>query len=108
MSKRRSHQRFEPAQPWHGVLRILRDVIVQPGPGNDLTAYAQVAAVPGETLALDLLSAGARVTLRVTVRDCRPVVVDGAVRHKITLELADAPGMVPQAPDASQVAGLSQ
>jgi hypothetical protein len=106
MSKRRSHQRFEPTQPWQGVLRILRDVIVQPGPGNDLTAFSEAAAVPGETLALDLVSAGARVTLRVAVRDCRPVVLDGGVRHKITLELADAPGATPGADERH--AGLTQ
>ena len=89
MSGRRKHERFAPGQPWDGTIKVLRDVIVQREPGGSLVAIGQVPGVIGEQLILDLAGGGHRVTCRVQVRESRPVIVDGSVRHRIQLDVLE-------------------
>ena len=98
MSGRRKHERFAPGQPWDGTIKVLRDVIVQRGAGGSLVAIGQVPGVIGEHLTLDLAGGGHRVTCRVQVRESRPVIVDGSVRHRIQLDVLEGsrrPEVVP-------------
>ena len=81
-------------------MRVLRDVVVDRIDREELLAISQVPAVAGEEMSLDLVGAGTAIELRVKVLESRPVIIDGAVRHRIrlvvlqpasALELPDSP-----------------
>ena len=96
MSGRRSHHRFAVANPWEGAMRILRDVVVDRTSRDELMAVCHVPGVLGETMTLDLMGGGLTLGLRVRVIESRPVIIAGAVRHRLRLELVAS---------ASEVAG---
>ena len=87
MTDRRSHPRFVVGSPWDGTVRVLRDVMVQRvGPDE----FVAVTLFPGridEEMTLDVVGGGASVGVRVKVIDSAPVIVGGAVRHRIRLSL---------------------
>jgi hypothetical protein len=87
MSGRRSHNRFVVANPWDGAVRVLRDVVVDRTDRNELLAVSQVPGVTGEEMTLDLMGGGVVLALLVKVIESRPIIVDGAVRHRIRLGL---------------------
>jgi len=93
MSGRRSHPRFAVATPWDGAMRVLRDVVIHRSESGELQAVSTQAAIAGEEMTLDLVGGGATIGLKVRVIDSRPVMVDGAVRHRIRLTLLDGPQM---------------
>jgi hypothetical protein len=114
MSGRRSHPRFAVAIPWNGAMRVLRDVVVDRTGRDELLAVSHVPAITGEDMSLDLISAGRNLALKVKVVESRPVIVEGAVRHRIRLVVTDLRalmGVVERAPvaaadpDAPAVAG---
>jgi hypothetical protein len=90
MSGRRSHPRYAVATPWDGAMRVLRDVRIQRTEGDELQAVSQVPGIAGEDMTLDVMGAGTTIGLKVRVIDSRPVMVDGAVRHRIRLALVNA------------------
>lgn len=94
MSGRRSHPRFMVATPWDGAMRVLRDVVIQRADRDELQAVSHVPAVAGENMTLDLMGAGTTLGLRVRVIDSRPVMVEGAVRHRIRLSVLNGQGSV--------------
>ena len=69
-------------------MRVMRDVIVQ-SDANGLIAIGQAPGTVGEVLTLDLAGAGHLVTCRVRVRESRPVILNGRVRHRVCLEVLD-------------------
>ena len=89
MSGRRSHPRYAVATPWDGAMRVLRDVMIQRTETDELHAVSHVAGIAGEEMTLDVMAAGTTIGLKVRVIDSRPVMVDGAVRHRIRLALVD-------------------
>jgi hypothetical protein len=89
MSGRRSHPRFAVAEPWEGTMRVLRDVIVDRLGTEELLAVSQAPGIVGEEMSLDLLGAGHSLRLTVQVIESRPLVVDGAVRHRVRLALVN-------------------
>lgn len=89
MSGRRSHPRFVVAIPWNGAMRVLRDVVVDRTGRDELLAVSHVPAITGEDMSLDLVSAGRSLELKVRVVESRPVIVEGAVRHRIRLVVTD-------------------
>jgi len=94
MSGRRSHPRFAVASPWDGAMRVLRDVVILRSESDELHAVSHVPGISGEEMTLDLIGAGSSLGLKVKVIDSRPMMVEGAVRHRIRLEVkseADAP-----------------
>ena len=93
MSGRRSHPRFAVATPWDGAMRVLRDVVINRGESGELQAVSTQAAIAGEQMTLDLVGGGETIGLKVRVIDSRPVMVDGAVRHRIRLALLDGQRM---------------
>ena len=95
MSGRRSHPRFAVATPWHGAIRILRDVVVNRTGDDELLAVSNAAAVVGEVLSLELMGAGQTAMLKVRVLDSRPVIIDGTVRHRVRLGLVDVQAATP-------------
>ena len=89
MSGRRSHPRYAVATPWDGAMRVLRDVMIQRTETDELHAVSHVAGIAGEEMTLDVMAAGTTIGLKVRVIDSRPVMVDGAVRHRIRLALVN-------------------
>ena len=87
MAGRRSHPRFAVATPWDGAMRVLRDVILHRTGPAELMAVSQTPGLIGEEMTLDVIGGGTSVGLRVKVVDSRPLMVDGAVRHRIRLEV---------------------
>ena len=87
MLGRRSHERFSVAPPVEGTLRVFQDVLIHRSHEGDLIAFAREAGVVGELLALD--EAGEGTIVRVV--ESRPVVMEGAVRHRLRLELYEVP-----------------
>lgn len=90
MSGRRSHPRFAVTNPWGGVIRILRDVVVNRADRDELLAVSNAAAIVGETLSLDLIGGGHALAVKVRVMDSRPVIIDGSVRHRVRLSVVEA------------------
>jgi hypothetical protein len=87
MSGRRSHVRLNLTRAWDGVLRVLRHVmVVQRAERGEFVAISTEPAVVGEALTLDLTADEAQVSLPVRVHETRPVVVDGALRHRLVLQ----------------------
>ena len=106
MTGRRSHPRFAVATPWDGAMRVLRDVVVDRVNREELLAISQAPAVAGEEMSLDLVGAGVTIELRVRVLESRPVIVDGAVRHRIRLTVLP-PASAMEVPDSSVVESAS-
>jgi hypothetical protein len=72
---------------WDGVLRVLRHVmVVQRAERGGFVAISSEPAVVGEALTLDLTADETEVSLPVRVHEARPVVVDGALRHRLVLQ----------------------
>jgi hypothetical protein len=93
MAGRRSHPRYAVASPWEGGLRILRDVVVGRTSTEELMAVCHAPGVTGELMTLDLMGGGISLGFRVRVLESRPVIVAGAVRHRLRL------GMIQPIPD---------
>lgn len=91
MSGRRSHPRFAVATPWDGAMRVLRDVVVDRVERDELLAISHTPAVMGEIMTLDLAGAAGALELKVRVIESRPVIVEGAVKHRIRLGLVQSP-----------------
>lgn len=86
MFGRRSHARFAISGTSEGVLRVLRDVIVQHIGGAELIAISREPGVIGETLALEVAEQDNPFKTIVRVLESRPVVIDGTVRHRLRLQ----------------------
>ena len=87
MTGRRSHPRFGVPNPWQGAIRVLRDVVVDRTSRDEVMAISLAPGVVGEAMTLDLMGGGVALGLRVVVTESRPVIVAGAVRHRIQLAL---------------------
>ena len=103
MSGRRSHPRFAVATPWDGAMRVLRDVTILRSESDELHAVSQVPGISGEEMTLDLMGAGSTLGLKVKVIDSRPMMVEGAVRHRIRLEVRNAEAEAPVVNERSEV-----
>lgn len=86
---RRSHPRFSVVNPWEGTMRVLRDVVVDRNGDSELFAVSLAPGVVGEEMSLELISGVSRRSLRVRVTDSRPVIVAGAVQHRLQLAMLD-------------------
>jgi hypothetical protein len=86
MFGRRSHTRFSVTPSAVGALRVLRDVILQRSGPNEVVAIGREAGVLGEILTLQLAGDDTKLGIAVRVLDSRPIVIDGAVRHRLRLE----------------------
>jgi hypothetical protein len=101
MTGRRSHPRFAVANPWEGAMRILRDVAVDRTSHEEVMAVSQAPGVLGEIMTLDLMGGGVNLAFHVKVLESRPVIVGGALRHRLRL------GLIRPAADAREAAGVA-
>lgn len=104
MFGRRGHVRLNLTTAWNGILRILQDVVVLRGATTgEFVAISREPAVVGESLTLDLTSGDSAIALPVQVEEVRPVMVDGALRHRLVLKrLWSADAGVGPAPAAQE------
>ena len=93
MFGRRSHARFTVTPSVKGVLRVLKDVVVQATQGEDVIAIAGEAGIIGEHLTMELIGRDENIGVLVRVTESRPVMIDGAVRHRLCLRRVDSAGM---------------
>jgi hypothetical protein len=91
MSGRRSYPRFDITPSSEGVLRILRDVVVQRAHDEDLLVIGREAGVVGDVMTLEIAEPGAG-GAEVQVVESLPVIVDGTVRHSLRLRRIANPG----------------
>ena len=96
MFGRRSYARFSVEPSGAGVLRVLRDVIVHEIGQHELMVVGRDAAAVGDALTLQLPDVDASAGLNVRVIECRPVVIDGAMRHRLRLQRVDVPSRSPE------------
>jgi hypothetical protein len=68
-------------------MRVLRDVVVDRTSREEMMAVSHAPGVLDETMTLDLIGGGVSLGLQVKVLESRPVIVDGAVRHRLRLGL---------------------
>ena len=68
-------------------MRVLKDVVIHRTDTEELLAVSRTAGITGEEMTLDVMGAGASLGLRVRVLESRPVIVDGAVCHRMRLAL---------------------
>src|SRR3954454_15751427 len=90
VSDRRRHKRFGLMESADGVVRVFPDVVVQPTGEDEWVAISREAAVTGETLFLDIVGTNGdecelHHRLPVCVIDSRPVILEGAMRHRLRL-----------------------
>jgi hypothetical protein len=90
MLGRRSYKRFKVTPSAKGVMRILRDIVVQWTRDNEWTAIAREAGVVGEILVLDLGVGEVPLRYPVRVLESRPVIIEGTVRHQLRLQVQHA------------------
>jgi hypothetical protein len=90
VADRRGEKRFRLTEPSQGTLQVFPDVVVQQGDDEEWVGISRQPAVAGETLVLDVMQFDAVEgeiyrRLPVCVIECRPVIVDGDMRHRIRL-----------------------
>jgi hypothetical protein len=86
MSGRRSHSRFTITPASDGVLRILYDVVVQEWAATELIAISREPGIVGEVIALQIVDSRGTMDTAARVTESRPLIADGAVRHRLRLE----------------------
>jgi hypothetical protein len=89
-------------------MRVLRDVVLHRTERDELHAVSQVPGMAGEEMTLDLMGAGATLGLRVRVIDSRPMMIEGAVRHRIRLVVVNAGSESPAVGGSAMSGVLSQ
>jgi hypothetical protein len=87
MLGRRSYARVMITEGAEGVLRLARDIGLHQRQDGDWTATSRDAGVLGEVVLIDLLDEGVTVTARIV--ESRPIVIDGAIRHRLWLRKLD-------------------
>ncbi len=85
MSGRRTNLRMRVGAPWLGAMSVSRAVSIHQTPGEELAVVSTTPGVIDEELTIELVSGEETAHLRVRVVDSRPMVVDGAVRHRLRL-----------------------
>jgi hypothetical protein len=85
MSGRRDGQRLTIGSPANGVVRVLRDVVIDRMDHQELTVISQAPAVMGEEMSLELFSGSGCIALKVRVLASRPVAIAGSMRHRVRL-----------------------
>jgi hypothetical protein len=86
MLGRRSHARCVIPASIEGVLSVSRDVLVRARDCEHVTVVSREPGVPGEKGQLTLPASNLE-SVGVRLSTSRPVVMDGAVRHVLQLQL---------------------
>jgi hypothetical protein len=99
MSGRRSHARFAVLRSPEGVLRVLRDIVIQSATPEQIVALSHEPGILGELVSVQLpaqasdlgpCGRGWNGVMRARVHESQPILVDGTVRHQLRLHHIDA------------------
>ena len=91
MSGRRSHARFEVLPSLEGVLRVMRDIVVQSATHEQMVVISRHPSVLGELVSVQLPhDEGTDVAARVL--ESHPIVMDGSVRYQLRLHHGNSAG----------------
>jgi len=85
MFGRRSHARFTLSSSTEGVLSVLRDVVVEQFEGSEIVAISQEAGILDEIMLIEIPDYDATAAVGVQIIESRPVMIDGALRHRLRL-----------------------
>ena len=85
MSGRRSHARFAVLPAPEGVLRVLRDVVVQSTTTEQLVVLGRHPGVRGELVSVQSPNDFGEPVIA-QVLESQPIIVDGSVRHQLRLQ----------------------
>jgi hypothetical protein len=83
MSGRRRDARYRLSLPGDGVLRVVRDVVVERFEGRDVFAVGDAPEAVGMELTLEIVERGQDAGMRVRLKECTPVIVGGNVRYQL-------------------------
>lgn len=86
MSGRRSHVRFAVIRSPEGVLRVMRDVVVQHTGNGQVIAISREPGVLGESVIIQFPADETSAGLQARIVESQPIVVNGTVRHRLRLE----------------------
>ena len=89
MFGRRSNARLKIAPAARGVLKVLRDVVVQRADAAVIVLLSGEAGVIGELLTLEFADDVEMAAIPGRVADSRPVIVNGSLRHQVRLARLD-------------------
>ena len=87
MLGRRSYGRLAIVDGAEGMLRLTRDVVLSERAPGEWIVTSREAGVLGETVVVGLLEEGPTYVAKVV--ESRPVITDGAVRHRLWLRRVD-------------------
>lgn len=90
MLGRRSHSRVSIESGGAGVLSLTRDISVRVNDHGQLVAISRDAGAIGERVRIALLDEQLEVSAEVI--ESKPVICDGAVRHRLLLRRLDVNG----------------
>ena len=85
MSGRRSHPRFAVLQSPQGILRVLRDIVVQTTTTEHIVALSGEPGVVGEVVSVQLRAEETH-SVPARVLESQPIVLNGTVRHQLRLQ----------------------
>jgi len=85
MSGRRSHARFAVLPSPEGVLRVLRDVVVQSTTTEQWVVVGRHPGVRGELVSVQSPNDSGELVVA-QVLESQPIIVDGSVRHQLRLQ----------------------
>jgi hypothetical protein len=90
MFGRRSHSRFAVLPRPEGLLRVMSDVTVERSTDRheEVTAITRESGVVGQSIVVEIPQDSVRVEM--VVVESRPVIVSGAVRHRVRMQRADS------------------
>ena len=91
MSGRRSYTRFNISPSSEGVLRVVRDVVVQRADGEEFVVIDRDAGIVGDVLTLESAEGESSLNGRTQVVESVPVIIDGTVRHRLRLRRVSEP-----------------
>ena len=89
---RRDYQRYAVMPTTAGVVRVLRDVVVQWTRERELVVISSEPGVIQSSMSLELHDQpGSPRVLNVRVIDSQPLLLDGSLRHRMVLEVLAVP-----------------
>ena len=106
MSGRRSHARFAVLQSPVGVLRVLRDIVIQSSADDHIVAVSREPGVLGELVSVQFAAQSCE-ALRARVLESQPVVMDGTVRHQLRLHQVGEDTAEHEAAGSAAIRGLA-
>ena len=83
MHRRRKDERYRLSVPGNGVLRLMRDVVVERRVGSEVYAIGDEPEAAGLELTLDTVEPGQETGVRVRLKDCTPVLLGGNLRYRL-------------------------